>query len=572
MFSLDSEMRISSSILISCSIFDHTSGRNFGRKFTYDDTVYPLSWRRSLKRAGWNVKNVEFYDDLKGKALVEQRDCEWMNPETGQTWIEKCALPEWGSGSKQTVVHYRFSADFPDGQKAAVEKYIADLSTSLMCITFEKASPDSAVKNGIEINWTKGYCPEGECTGGLVNGKCTPSKCAKDENDQSKWVGEYCDSSLGMETDGWQTLNLGANCGGRTPSTVHHEILHALGTLHEQQRYDRDDYMAFNPAGPGGFTSQAFPMKKVDAMTSEYGHEFEFESVMIYDSFTLDAFHKEKKTGFGEAPRISTSDALQIQYRYCKKRDANFKYKEYVQCKTPDLAGFIKKVFKDRICDGIIDCPGGEDENGDMGSCKNPTANEKTEKGCCKKLMFHGMEYNHVEGDQWQSVDHPESTIHLSEGYWHITNIWTGWWNTDRTDKVIDDETGCPPTKFLNWNWKEKKFDFPEFYIFCATSLSDETAGTTLPPQTTKPETTEPQTTAPTNAATTSLPATTKPTIAPTTIPMTTAPVTTQPTTKPTTAPPTTGPVTTAGATINCLQDTIDAFCEQYTEIGRAHV
>ena len=39
---------------------------------------------------------------------------------------------------------------------------------------------------------------------------------------------------------GWQVIAMAEWCGGGTASTVHHEVLHALGVGHEHNRPDRN--------------------------------------------------------------------------------------------------------------------------------------------------------------------------------------------------------------------------------------------------------------------------------------------------------------------------------------------
>lgn len=60
--------------------------------------------------------------------------------------------------------------------------------------------------------------------------------------------------------------------------------------------------------------------------------------------------------------RISTENAIQIQFRYCHEVEP------YHQCPSRDKT--MPMIFDNRICDGIIDCPNGADEDGLMAPCK----------------------------------------------------------------------------------------------------------------------------------------------------------------------------------------------------------
>jgi len=98
-----------------------------------------------------------------------------------------------------------------------------------------------------------------------------------------------------------------------------------------------------------------------------WGGEFELMSVMIYRSGSGGKDDEEgnrlpvtvvKNTGenHSQGSRITSMDAMQVAYRYCKPR--GFARKAYTSCPTPDPTGVTSLVFLDRLCDGITDCPG----------------------------------------------------------------------------------------------------------------------------------------------------------------------------------------------------------------------
>ncbi|XP_063054506.1 meprin A subunit beta-like [Engraulis encrasicolus] len=94
-----------------------------------------------------------------------------------------------------------------------------------------------------------------------------------------------------------QTLSIGKDCDHI--SFVEHEFLHALGFLHEQSRYDREDYMSINWKNvvPG----MAYNFERYgEAISSTLGTPYDYWSIMHYGQ---DAF--SDKTG----PTIRTNDA-----------------------------------------------------------------------------------------------------------------------------------------------------------------------------------------------------------------------------------------------------------------------
>ena len=98
-------------------------------------------------------------------------------------------------------------------------------------------------------------------------------------------------------------------------------------------------------------------------------------------------------TWASNSDRLTTTDALQVQggykafqqnplnelftsvkYNYCPN-DQN----DLVHCQGPDQLGYIRPLFRNRLCDNIIDCYDYSDENGQIETCKKLT----TESGCC---------------------------------------------------------------------------------------------------------------------------------------------------------------------------------------------
>lgn len=95
--------------------------------------------------------------------------------------------------------------------------------------------------------------------------------------------GDGCYSNLGM-IGGRQVIGLGPNC--TTGNTIH-EIGHAVGFFHEQQRTDRDNYIVINYGNiPSNYHSQF----QTYVQRNENGYQIgqlDFNSIMMYDSYAF---------------------------------------------------------------------------------------------------------------------------------------------------------------------------------------------------------------------------------------------------------------------------------------------
>ena len=177
------------------------------------------------------------------------------------------------------------------------------------------------------------------------------------------------------------------------------KVLHALGVQHEHSRPDRDEHIIFYPGNtnsPGSYTKMTH--SSWITVPSAYGGEFELDSVMTYASTASSSNNqpvtvvKSNHATFVGGKRITTMDALQIQYRYCPSvaQHNTVPSKPHSSCPSVDAMGFNRLIFDDRICDGRSDCNGGEDEDGTLATCIEAQA--RTANGCCGTLIVDGAE------------------------------------------------------------------------------------------------------------------------------------------------------------------------------------
>ena len=116
----------------------------------------------------------------------------------------------------------------------------------------------------------------------------------------------------------WQMVALADNCDGLSESTIHHEVMHALGFPHEHSRPDRDLFLDLN----WRVITYEEQLAKVDMKYwSEDPFQFDMSSVMLYcsmcasDNYDVPAMTLKDGTVFETPLRTSTIDILEIQVR-----------------------------------------------------------------------------------------------------------------------------------------------------------------------------------------------------------------------------------------------------------------
>lgn len=137
-----------------------------------------------------------------------------------------------------------------------------------------------------------------------------------------------CFSYIGRR-GGRQILNVGKRC--RKLGTYEHEIMHALGIVHEHSRADRDDYIKINFKNIKSKNLRNF--QKYDYyQTDNLNVQFNYASVMLYPNY---AFSKNGKDTimavsqpglkFGQRKQFSVSDVKQINRLYrCKEKSTSY--------------------------------------------------------------------------------------------------------------------------------------------------------------------------------------------------------------------------------------------------------
>lgn len=135
-----------------------------------------------------------------------------------------------------------------------------------------------------------------------------------------------CWSHVGR-VGGPQTVNLQSTGCTTLIGTILHEILHALGFLHEQNRVDRDKHIKINYDNIKADMFDNF--KKVpEALTSAFNVTYDYDSVVHYSAYafstnkkaTIEAISDKKMNArMGQRKAFSQGDIDKVNAMYCSK-------------------------------------------------------------------------------------------------------------------------------------------------------------------------------------------------------------------------------------------------------------
>ena len=185
------------------------------------------------------------------------------------------------------VVPYFLHETVTESYRQRIHDELVDLSNSLGCIEMVH-DPSLTYANGVYVIGETSLKEDGS----------TSSRCFS-------YIGRYsCTSCSGyphLIHPGWQPLRLTDWC--IIKGSTHHEFLHALGVLHEQDRPDFEDH--FEPHPDGGElkgTGEWFDTGHVfePSSTTMYSRMFSifcrnyFHIVNIYFESKLRPFHPQK--------------------------------------------------------------------------------------------------------------------------------------------------------------------------------------------------------------------------------------------------------------------------------------
>ncbi|KAI1290222.1 Zinc metalloproteinase nas-7 [Halotydeus destructor] len=158
----------------------------------------------------------------------------------------------------------------------------------------------------------------------IQNHTCVRFKPRTTEASYVEYINGHGCSSLTGRWSGKQPISLGIGCQELWVSA--HEMMHALGILHEQSRYDRDNFVTINWNNIMKGCSHEFMNTNSSDMTVP--RAFDFKSIMLYEPYACSANGRptmeSKVSGqrvltAREKPDISDGDIFLINHLYnCK--------------------------------------------------------------------------------------------------------------------------------------------------------------------------------------------------------------------------------------------------------------
>jgi len=240
----------------------------------------------------------EFKDDVQGDDVHPDNDIVFTQEQKNQLRVRAHVLsaPLWPNG----IVPYKLDAKFSGNATKlnAINAGIAEFNAKT-CIRFVPAKPEN--KNFVNFVDSSG-----------------------------------CQSNLGM-TGGSQNLLLSSGCGfaagdEKTKLVQMHEMMHALGFMHENQRPDRDSFIILKPENMVksqwvmDVNFKAYPANQANLL----GFKYDYTSIMHYGKqafmdYTIDKWYDKvtiqtKDPAFqekiGQRAGLSNCDVVKINKLY----------------------------------------------------------------------------------------------------------------------------------------------------------------------------------------------------------------------------------------------------------------
>jgi len=248
------------------------------------------------------------------------------------------------------IIPYYLEDTVTENLRQTIHDELADFSYSIGCIEMVY-DPDLSNGNGLYVLGETSVDDNGSGSGCWSYVGMCPN----------------CKNGYSRVEAGWQALRLPDWCIGQ--GGVHHEFLHAIGLLHEQDRPDFEDHFEYSADG-GSITQEGW---------FNTGHTLEPSSNLMYSGFKL-----KNGRSYSSHDLLTTTDAVQVWKQYCEADFSQFPLPNMTTCPTPDVVDAIRPVFVHRLCDSRPDCLGLEDEGSELVRCES----DLNSVGCCSSVYM----------------------------------------------------------------------------------------------------------------------------------------------------------------------------------------
>jgi len=141
------------------------------------------------------------------------------------------------------------------------------------------------------------------------------------------WEGSGCSANVGYFGDTVEhSMNLGGGC---TQEVIIHEFGHVAGLWHEQNRVDRDQYVKINLNNVTSGYERQFATYVDSGLDGKEYTDFDFSSIMLYDSYTFSSNGKPTITKldgstYNRASVLSQNDLKGLDIMYPAIGTKNF--------------------------------------------------------------------------------------------------------------------------------------------------------------------------------------------------------------------------------------------------------
>ncbi|XP_047132419.1 high choriolytic enzyme 1 isoform X2 [Hydra vulgaris] len=160
-------------------------------------------------------------------------------------------------------------------------------------------------------------------------------------------------------TERSQPVSIGHGC--EFKGTVLHEIMHALGFLHEHTRRDRDNYIKINWNNIEDAEKKNFNMYN-HGQAETFGFGYDLDSVMHYGANyfskngqnTIDVINDPNKS-IGDRWQLSTIDKLQLNRLYCTEESIS-KHNDMVKKSMKVVSKNVYAPAEAKIKEGKFSC------------------------------------------------------------------------------------------------------------------------------------------------------------------------------------------------------------------------